>query len=58
MSTPEHNLFAADFLAELGLLKCTLCGQVGKEADYRLMPIDEPGGLDWVCLGCLEKASS
>ena len=52
---PDYDLFHEDFLAELGLLKCTLCGQVGKEANYQLVPIDEPGGLDWVCLGCLEQ---
>ena len=55
MSKPESSLYNDDFLAELGLLKCGLCGQVGKEADYQLVPIDEPGGLDWVCRGCLEQ---
>ena len=49
-----NPLYSDDFLAELGLLKCALCGQVGKEADYRLMPIDEPKVLGWVCQGCLE----
>ena len=55
MSQPESNLFSQDFLAELGLLKCRLCGQIGQEADYRLVPIDEPRALEWVCLGCLEE---
>lgn len=55
MSEPESSLFADDFLAELGMLKCALCGKVGNEADYRLVPIDEPGALDWVCLNCLES---
>ena len=56
MPNREASLYNDDFLAELGLLKCGLCGTVGKEADYRLVPIDEPGGLDWVCLGCLEHS--
>ena len=54
MSESDYSLYQDDFLAEAGLLKCTLCGQVGKEADYRLMPIDEPRALGWVCQGCLE----
>ena len=58
MSQPESNLFSQDFLAELGMLKCGLCGKVGQEADYRLVPIDEPRALDWVCLECLEHSES
>ena len=54
----DSSLYSDDFLAELGMLKCTLCGQVGQEADYRLVPIDEPKALDWVCLECYEKASN
>lgn len=55
MSTPEYSLYSVDFLAELGMLKCALCGQVGYEADYRFVPIDEPRALGWVCLGCNEQ---
>ena len=55
MPTPEYGLFSQDFLAELGMLKCTLCGKVGKEEDYQLVPIDEPRALGWVCLGCNEQ---
>jgi len=54
MPEPHQNLYSDDFLAELGLLKCALCGHVGNETDYRLMPIDEPRAVDWVCLGCVE----
>ena len=54
MPEPDFSLYNADLMAELGLLKCALCGKVGQEGDYRLVPIDEPRALDWVCLGCLE----
>ena len=55
MSDHESRLYADDFLAELGLLKCTLCGKLGKEEEYRRIPIDEPRALGWVCLRCLEQ---
>ena len=58
MPKPDYGLYSDDFLAELGMLKCALCGQVGNEVDYRLVPIDEPRALDWVCLGCLEGLES
>ena len=54
MAEADYSLYTQDFLSELGLLKCTLCGQVGQEQDYQLVPIDEPRALGWVCQGCLE----
>lgn len=55
MAEPSDNPYWEDFLAEHGMLKCALCGHVGNEADYRLVALDEPRSLDWVCFNCLES---